>query len=197
MKPVPRAVIFDLDGTLTDPILDFDAMRDEIGLPQGVPILEHIMEGDDALRARAELVMRRHELDAIARATLADGCSELLAHLAASGIPTAILTRNIREVVDIFTRKFALSFVASYTREDGPTKPSPFGVLKLCQQLGTTPADTLTVGDYKFDILAGRRAGCRTVLVGTTLLSPEELIEWGSPDLVIPSLHHLLPVFGG
>ena len=28
----PRAVIFDLDGTLTEPVLDFDAMRAEIGL---------------------------------------------------------------------------------------------------------------------------------------------------------------------
>ena len=40
--PTPRAVIFDLDGTLTEPVLDFDAMRAEIGLPEGVPILEQL-----------------------------------------------------------------------------------------------------------------------------------------------------------
>jgi len=33
--PAPRAVIFDLDGTLTEPLLDFDAMRAEIGLAPG------------------------------------------------------------------------------------------------------------------------------------------------------------------
>ena len=34
------AVIFDLDGTITRPFLDFDAIRREMGLPHGLPILE-------------------------------------------------------------------------------------------------------------------------------------------------------------
>ena len=32
--------IFDLDGTLTIAVHDFDAIRDELGLPAGEPILE-------------------------------------------------------------------------------------------------------------------------------------------------------------
>ena len=47
----PRAVIFDLDGTLADSEHDFDAMRAEIGLRPGIPILEQLAECDDALRA--------------------------------------------------------------------------------------------------------------------------------------------------
>ncbi|HET6284752.1 MAG TPA: HAD family hydrolase [Polyangia bacterium] len=191
--PSPRAVIFDLDGTLVEPILDFDAMRVEIGLRPGLPILEQLAEGDDALRARAEVVMRRHELAAIAQATLSDGCVDLLEHLAARKVPVAILTRNIREVVDSFIRKFALDFVAAYTREDGPPKPSPAGVLHLCQRLGAAPADTLTVGDYKFDIIAGLRAGCRTALVTPT--PPEDLAAWGPPHIVVRSLRELVPLF--
>jgi HAD superfamily hydrolase (TIGR01509 family) len=191
--PPPRAVIFDLDGTLVEPILDFDAMRVEIGLRPGLPILEQLAEGDDALRARAEIVMRRHELEAIAQATLSDGCLHLLDHLAARKIPVAILTRNIREVVDAFSRKFGLDFVAAYTRQDGPPKPSPVGVLHLCQQLGAAPADTLTVGDYKFDIIAGLRAGCRTALVAPT--PPEDLADWGPPHIVVRSLRELVPLF--
>ena len=49
-------MIFDLDGTLTEPVLDFDAIRAEIGLPEGVPILEHLDVLDGAGRARAEAV---------------------------------------------------------------------------------------------------------------------------------------------
>lgn len=195
MTAPPRAVIFDLDGTLTEPVLDFDAIRAEIGLTPGLPILEQLEGADAALRARAEEIMRRHERAAIARATLADGCVELLAHLDGLAVPTAILTRNVREVVDTFTRTFGFRFRAAFTREDGPPKPSPAGVLALCAQLGAAPPETLVVGDYKFDILAGLRAGCRTALVTSRALTPDELPEWGPPDLVLRSLRELLPLF--
>lgn len=189
----PRAVIFDLDGTLTQPLLDFDAMRAEIGLPPG-PILEQLAHADAATQARAEEILRRHEREAIARATLADGCADVLAHLASRRVPAAILTRNIREVVDTFVASFGFSFAAVYTREDGPHKPSPAGVFALCEKMGVVPSETLMVGDYKFDILAGRNAGCATALVlGSHQPTPDELPDWGPPDVVVTSLRELLP----
>ncbi|HVZ86442.1 MAG TPA: HAD family hydrolase [Polyangia bacterium] len=191
----PRAVIFDLDGTLADSLLDFDAIRDEIGLAPGLPILEQLADATPAERERAEAIMRRHERAAIAGATLTDGCAALLGHLTALEIPMGILTRNIREVVETFARAFDFRFHAVYTREDGPPKPSPVGVLALCEKLGAHPAETLTVGDYKFDVLAGRRAGCRTVLLRAEPLQPEEHDAWGAPDLVVASLRELLPLF--
>jgi HAD superfamily hydrolase (TIGR01509 family) len=194
-RAAPRAVIFDLDGTLADSLLDFDAIRAEIGLVPGLPILEQLVDASPDERARAEAIMRRHERAAIAAATLTDGCADLLGHLASLGIPTAILTRNVREVVETFARAFDFRFRGIYTREDGPPKPSPAGVLFLCEKLGVAPADTLTVGDYKFDVLAGRNAGCRTALLLREPLTDDELQEWGPPDLVIRSLHELLPLF--
>ena len=193
----PRAVIFDLDGTLADSALDFDAIRAEIGLLPDLPILEQLATADPETCARAEVIMRRHERDAMAGARLTDGCAELLAHLVARRIPIGILTRNIREVVETFARTFGFGFDAVYTREDGPPKPSPAGVLVLCEKLGVPPAETLTVGDFKFDVLAGRRAGCRTVLLRPERdpLPADEYEEWGAPDLVIRSLHELLPLF--
>ena len=53
-------VIFDLDGTLTVPALDFDAIRAEIGLPPG-PILESLERLSQAERRRAEEILHRHE----------------------------------------------------------------------------------------------------------------------------------------
>jgi HAD superfamily hydrolase (TIGR01509 family) len=194
-RGAPRAVIFDLDGTLADSALDFDAIRAEIGLEPGLPILEQLAGADAETCARAEVIMRRHERDAIAGARLTEGCAELLAHLDARRVPRGILTRNIREVVETFARTFGFAFDAVYTREDGPPKPSPAGVLALCEKLGAAPADTLTVGDFKFDVLAGRRAGCPTVLLRATPLPESERDEWGSPDLIIRSLRELIPLF--
>ena len=57
---------------------------------------------------------------------------------------------------------------------------------------GRRPAHTLAVGDYKYDVMAGRDAGCRTVLVEREGLAQHELVEWGSPDLVVKSLRELL-----
>jgi HAD superfamily hydrolase (TIGR01509 family) len=193
--PALRAVIFDLDGTLADSLLDFDAIRAEIGLQPGLPILEQLADATPEERARAEEIMRRHERTAIAGATLTDGCADLLGHLAALEIPMGILTRNIREVVETFARTFGFQFHAVYTREDGPHKPAPDGVLALCEKLGARPDETLTVGDYKYDVIAGRRAGCRTVLLRAEPLPPEEHEDWGGPDLVVASLRELLPLF--
>jgi HAD superfamily hydrolase (TIGR01509 family) len=188
----PRAVIFDLDGTLTEPLLDFDLIRAEIGLPPG-PILEQLAGAPTAARERAETILRRHELAAIEQAVLADGCVELLELLRARRIPQAILTRNMRVAVERFCRRFDLEFRAIYTREDGPPKPAPDGVLRLCDALGVPPGQAITVGDYKFDVLAGRAAGTRTALV--TPEPPADLPAWGSPDLVVRSLRELLPLW--
>ena len=189
MNP-PLAVIFDLDGTLTEPLLDFAEIRREIGIAPGLPILEALEGRDATFRAHAEAILRRHELEAIDHATLAEGCAELLTLLGARGIPVAILTRNMREAVDAFIRRFDFGFQAIYTREDGPPKPSPHGARVLCEALGSAPAQTLAVGDYKFDVIAARGAGCKTALVRHP--APDDLADWGSPDLVVPSLRHLL-----
>lgn len=193
MLSPPSGVIFDLDGTLTEPLLDFGRIRREIGLAPGVPILEALDGRDTEFRARAEVILRRHELEAIEAATLADGCVDLLDHLFRLDIPTAILTRNTHEAVEAFMRRFGFRFRAVHTREDGPPKPSPHGARRLCELLGLPPGRILAVGDYKFDVLAARGAGCRTALVRHP--PPDDPVDWGSPDLIVRSLRELLPLW--
>jgi phosphoglycolate phosphatase-like HAD superfamily hydrolase len=55
------------------------------------------------------------------------------------------------------------------------------------------PADTLVVGDYTFDIVAGRAAGCRTALVTAEAIDDAE--AWGSPDMIVRSLRQLIPLW--
>ena len=48
------AVLFDFDGTLTQPgALDFPALKRDIGCPQGIPVLEFMAGLKDAARMPA------------------------------------------------------------------------------------------------------------------------------------------------
>lgn len=57
--PGPRAVIFDLDGTLVDSRLDFSAMRAELQAPEGVGLLEYI-DGLPTADARSAALPPEH-----------------------------------------------------------------------------------------------------------------------------------------
>ena len=48
---LPRAILFDMDGTLTEPMLDFPRIRADMGIAQG-PILESLAQMDEPRRAR-------------------------------------------------------------------------------------------------------------------------------------------------
>jgi len=50
---LPRAVLFDMDGTLTRPMLDFPRIKAEMGIGTR-PILEALAEMDEAARRAAE-----------------------------------------------------------------------------------------------------------------------------------------------
>jgi HAD superfamily hydrolase (TIGR01509 family) len=158
-----KLIIFDLDGTLLAPALDFDAIRAEIGLPPGTTILEAMDTLSEAERARANAILDRHEAEAADRSRLMPGTGELLDWLRARGIRTAVLTRNSRRSVDHACRQHGLRFSAVVAREDHLPKPSPVGVRHLMSTLGTEPEETIVVGDFRFDMEAGSAAGCRTI----------------------------------
>jgi len=187
---VRSAVIFDLDGTLTKPYLNFDAIRAEIGLPPG-PILESLEAMDEPSRAEAERILLRHEWDAARNATLHDGAVEIVAACRARGFPTAILTRNARPTVDHVLRSHGIIVDAIRTREDGAIKPSPEPVLSICAELNVDPTASWVVGDFLFDILSGRRAGTRTVL----MIGDADFPAFSDQaDFVIRRLSELLPI---
>lgn len=184
-------VIFDFDGTLTLPYLNFDAIRDEIGVKG--PILEAIetLEGDD--RSRAFEILHRHEWEAAHNAELREGAAEVLIECRRRGFAVGILTRNARPMVEHVLARFDLRVESLRTREDGPIKPAPDGVLAVCEHLGVAPQTSWMVGDYLFDILAGKRAGTRTALLIDGSEKPHYAHE---ADFVIRELPELLPIVG-
>ena len=169
-----RAVIFDLDGTITQPYLDFDGIREEMGLDRnGGPILEAMVKMTPQQRQQAETILHAHEEKAVAESKLNAGARETLAALRARGIPIGILTRNRKDNAWAVADKHGLHFDAVVGREDGPVKPDSFGVLHLCRTFAVEPAQTLLVGDYLFDLLCARAAGAIPVLLTNHERAPD------------------------
>ena len=183
-----KAVVFDMDGTLTESPLDFDRIRAECGLPAGQPILEFLRSAEEADRRRVQAVLDRHERRAARECTLYDGAREVVEELTRRGVKTALLTRNSAESVQTVLERFGLRFDVWMSREDAEPKPSPEPVLRIARRLGLAPEELIVVGDYVFDVQAGRAAGARTAFVRrrSDLTPPPEA------DVVIESLHQLL-----
>jgi HAD superfamily hydrolase (TIGR01549 family) len=189
----PRAVIFDLDGTITRPILDFARIKREIGAGD-TPILEFLASMKDEKRRReARRKVDAWEREGAEASTLNPGVRELLDFLRGRGIPTAILTRNTRESVEIVMRKHSLRFDVIVTTDDRlPPKPSPEPVRHIAAALGVEPGEVLMVGDFRFDVECGRSAGARTVF-----LKNEHLSDDAGADYVITEMTQLLDLVGG
>lgn len=161
-----KAVIFDLDGTLTAPILDFNLIRSEIGIESG-DILTALESMAPPRRSRALEILERHERHAVENATLNEGVVELFKALRNREISIGLLTRNTRENTLQIARRHQLSFDGIVDRFDGPVKPDGHGVLKLCRQFESSPAETLVVGDFLHDLQSARNAGAIPVLMKT------------------------------
>jgi HAD superfamily hydrolase (TIGR01509 family) len=169
-----KAVIFDLDGTITKPFFDFDVIREEIGLERNSgPVLEAMEKMTPAQRRRAEKILHFHEQKAVTESALNAGARETLEALREAGVHIGILTRNRRSNALAIARKHNLRFDIIVDREDGPVKPDAFGVLRICEQFGVRPEETLVVGDYLFDLLCAKAAGAVAVLLANSRQADE------------------------
>jgi len=182
-----RGVIFDLDGTLVDSQLDFELMRQEMELPPDLAILEALTQlpADHAERCRA--ILHRHEQAGAARSQLLPGVRDVLEAVTRRRWHQAVVTRNSRAVTDATLRGVALHFPHVMTRDDGPVKPHPWPIERLCHEWQVSPAEVVMIGDYRFDIECGRAAGTRTVLL-TGEAHPQDYANQEGADLVLRSL---------
>lgn len=165
LPPMLHGVIFDLDGTLVDSGLDFDLIRHEMGLPAGQPILEALAAGaGDEQADRRWAILAEHEARAVERSTLYPGVLEFLAEVERRGMRRALLTRNSRASALATLARFAIEVHMIHTREDGPVKPDPAGIWRICHEWALRPDECVMIGDYRYDIEVGRQAGTHTVL---------------------------------
>jgi HAD superfamily hydrolase (TIGR01549 family) len=183
--------IFDMDGTLTVAAHDFDAIRRELGLRPNIPILEQFAAMPAAESAPLRERLDEIELEIATRSERQEGAGELLEGLRGRGATVGILTRNSHHsaletlyacgLADFFDIDNVLA------RESCTPKPSADGILMLLTRWAAVPTQAVMVGDYLFDMVAGREAGVMTVL-----FDPGGEFEWAAhADASVDSLMEL------
>jgi len=158
-------VIFDMDGTLIESNLDFAAIRATLGIPDGVGIIEAMEQMPAQRRREAEDWLERQELAAARGAAPVPGAVEIVMAIRRAGLKTALLTRNARGAMEVVLERLAVAFDLAWSREEGPIKPDPDGVLRACRAMGISPHRTACVGDFEYDIVAANAAGAVSVLL--------------------------------
>jgi len=187
-----KAVIFDLDGTITKPYFDFDAIRKEMGLSvDSGPVWEAMMKMNPQRRKQAEEILHSHEQKAVKDSTLNTGTRETLSALARRGIRIGVLTRNRTSNAIAVAQKHGLEFEIVVGREEGPVKPDSFGVRYICERFGVRPEETLVVGDYLFDLLCAKEAGAIAVLLANHQRAEEFA---GHADFCIEKIDQILEI---
>ena len=145
--------IFDLDNTLANSAIDFDAMRQTLGLPLGKSILEEIDNRPAAEAAQLRSHLAVLERNFARRAAPLEGAHNLLTALTKRKAQLGILTRNSRanaletlavcNLADFFLPHYVLG------RDEAAPKPDPAGILKLLAAWNTTPDTAVMVGDFR------------------------------------------------
>ena len=140
-----RNWIFDLDGTLTKPVHDFDELCRRLELESGTPILEAIAKAAPEQARLMSRIVADWEWEAARKAEAADGAHELLHALDPSTL--AILTRNRRDIaletlkaigfLDLFAPELILG------RDEAEPKPSPRVSSVFCLTLAGWPTRRL------------------------------------------------------
>ena len=188
----PLGVIFDMDGTLTEPTIDFAAMRADLELPTG-DILAHVESLSGVARERAEAIIHDHEESA--PMTLRPGCLQLLEAIDVAGLPRAIITRNsARGIARLLEHlgDLGAGFSPLLDRSFLPPKPEPDALLHVAHTWGL-PIDRLVmVGDSVHDMLAARNARALPILVGTRHSARAAKLAAHHA----PHLHDLVPLLG-
>lgn len=203
---MPRAVIFDLDGTLADTLDDItDAMNDvlaEIGrepvtpgrmrrlVGEGLSVLIERAAGIHDAPTVASLVQRYRPAYAarmLRRTRLYPGIEEALDGLTGAGVPMCVLSNKPHDftapMCDALLSRWGFVRCLGH-RDDGPRKPDPAGALELASAMARDPRDVFLVGDSDVDVETAHNAGMSSIAVTWGFRDREELSPVGPTHLV-------------
>ncbi|MGB9683825.1 MAG: HAD family hydrolase [Candidatus Bathyarchaeales archaeon] len=213
-----KAVIFDLDGTLTSFNIDYRSIRAEVrsflisaGMPASIlSINESIFEmlkkteifmknnGQSEssfmkIRRKAIEIAEKYELKAAKTTGLLPGVLETLKALKVMGLKLGLCTINGEKSTNYILKKFGIAeFFDAVTPRDNVkyVKPNTEHIEATLKSLNVKPEEVVVVGDGSSDMRCARELKALAVAVPTGVSHPKELIASGA-NYIITSITDL------
>lgn len=201
MHPLPKGVIFDLDGTLLNTIADLaescNHVLSKLGHPthptdayfyfvgNGITTLARRILPEDArtpegINRCVTLLSDHYDHNWHRKTTVYPGIKDLLHSLQARDVVMNILSNKNEATVQKMVAHFLGDFPFKYTSgavANFAKKPDPGRALHLAKKLSLTPAEIMFIGDSKVDMQTAKNAGMISVGVTWGFRSQQELID--------------------
>jgi pyrophosphatase PpaX len=211
MKQLPiKAVFFDVDGTLLDTttfIIDaYKYTLQQIGAD--VPNIDELMKRlfGIPLKKCYEILVPGHDPDILCKihdewqyknlhlVTPFVTVAATIEYLQNKNIKMAAVTNRLRESAKTIMENDGITQMEAIIGFEDVVnpKPDPEGILKAVQLLGVTPEESIMVGDSEFDIVAGQKAGMRTVGIRSGL--HPEAMEAAKPDYIFDEMFQITTI---
>lgn len=209
-----RAVVFDMDGTITRFNIDYVGMRRaalaevermNLRTPEMTEqlylyfILQKVKATADAqtygtLRQRLFDRLEDMEIKAAREVALYPGVEEILCELKNRHIKLGLVTNNGRAGTNLTLDRCGIKtlFEAVVTRDDcQEMKPNAAPISQVLAEMKVEVEESILVGDGVMDIIAAKAVGLRSAAVATGPSHIQRLLET-EPDYVLSSINDLL-----
>lgn len=203
-----NTVLFDLDGTLADTAPDLAAALNRVLLDQGCEPLPFsrirpevsngaaalvrlgfgLAAGDAGFDALRQALLDEYSDHIAAETRLFPGMADVLTGIEQRGMKWGVVTNKPAFLTDPLLAALQVAERAACV-VSGDTlpqrKPDPAPMLHACLATGSDPEHCVYVGDAERDIVAGRRAGMRTLAARFGYIGDGiDLSEWRADAIV-------------
>lgn len=202
----PRAILFDLDGTLADTAPDLAAAMNRVRAARGLaptpfdllrPVASAGARGligasfgmkpeDDGYNELRDAFLDTYEAFIAVESRLFEGIEALLANLQECKLLWGVVTNKASRFTDRLVPRIGLHQAACVISGDttAHSKPHPEPLLEAARRLNVAPQDCWYVGDDLRDIQAGRAAGMITIAAAWGYCGHVEPATWNADALV-------------